>query len=151
MDEPYYHELFTMLSVVSTTATQTSHPQARLGYASEPPTLSLYLVKAQATRTGHPSPDQKQRPGQGPSQGPYYYRDSDSPPLNITTARLPLYSCPPPPAAIKGVQIPQGTRGQHFTVCAPLSILALASITLGDLGFTLSFSLYPYYEHLVAG
>jgi hypothetical protein len=95
-DEPDYHELFTMLSVVSTTATQTTHPQDRLGYASEPSTPSLYLVKAQATRTEHPSPDQKQHPGQGSSQGPYYYRGSDSPPLNITTVRLPLYSCPPP-------------------------------------------------------
>jgi hypothetical protein len=45
-----------------------------------------------------------------------------------------------------------GEGEQHFTVCSPLSILALASITLIDLGFSPSLDqlVPPYYEHLDA-
>jgi hypothetical protein len=44
---PDYHALFTMLSAISTTTAQTSHPQDGLGYAFKPLTLAstLYLVK----------------------------------------------------------------------------------------------------------
>lgn len=83
MGQDQEHIKSTMLSVVSTTTTQTSHPQDRLRNASEPPTpaSALYLVKAQVTGTRHPSPNQSQHPGQGPSDRPYCYRGSDSSPL----------------------------------------------------------------------
>jgi hypothetical protein len=44
-----YHVLFTILITISTSRTRTTHPQDGLGYASEPPTLSmaLCLVKIQ--------------------------------------------------------------------------------------------------------
>lgn len=75
---------------------QTSHScpsQDRLGYASEPPTLvlALYPVKAPVTRIKRSSPDQRQRPGQGPSRRPYFYRGSSSSPRNTTAIRQPLY------------------------------------------------------------
>jgi hypothetical protein len=120
---PDYHELFTMLSAISTTTTQTSHPQDRLGYASESstPASALYLVKAQVTGTGHPSPNQRQHPGQVPSRRPYYYRGSDSSPLqwldDLCTPGLP------PCGYKRRSPGSPGDRGQHFTVGSPLSIL----------------------------
>jgi hypothetical protein len=98
---PNYHALFAMLIPISTTTAQTSRPQNGLRYASEPPTLALplCLVKIRNTGTGHPPPDQRQQPGQGPSRRPYCYRSSSSPPLNITTTLVLLGSLL---AAIKG-------------------------------------------------
>jgi hypothetical protein len=46
-----YHMLFTILISIPTTTTQTTHPQGRLEYASEPLIMAsaLYSVKMQDT------------------------------------------------------------------------------------------------------
>ena len=113
-----YHVLFTILSTISTTTTRhtskMSRPRPSLDrneYVPEPlsPASAIYPVKAQATRIGHPSPDQKQQTGQGPSRRPCCYRGSDSPHLNITAALQPLCSgFPPCGYKRRGYMVPRG-------------------------------------------
>jgi hypothetical protein len=113
-----------------------SRPQDGVGYAFEPPTLAsaLYLVKYEyKNQTSTSRLKTTSRIGAILVE-PYCYKGSRSPPLNNYDNPLLLGSLL---AAIKGgVQGPQGDRGQHFTICPPHSILALASITHRDLGST---------------
>jgi hypothetical protein len=82
-----YHVFFTTLINISTTTTQTTHPQDRLEYASESLILALALhsVKMRDTGTRRPSPDPRQPQGQRPFWWPCCYKGSGSSPLPIMT------------------------------------------------------------------
>jgi hypothetical protein len=131
---PDYHALFTVLSAISTTMAQTSHPQDGLGYAFNPLTLAstlclvktriqelniLLLIKSNMQDKGHPDAHT--------ATGARIYP--------LSTLRRPLYPWAPPCVYKRSLGSLED-RGQHFTIFPPLLILTLASITHRDLGST---------------
>jgi hypothetical protein len=124
-----------MLIAISTTIARTSRPQDGLGYASEPPILAsalcmvktriqesdiLFLIKSNSQDKGHPDG----HTATGARINP------------LSTLRRPLYPWAPPCGYKRRSPGSPKNRGHHFTVCPPLSILALVSITHKDLGST---------------